>query len=257
VAKPLPLTVAVITLNEERNLARCLDSVRALAAEIVVLDCGSTDATADIARRFDAKFTVQPWAGHVAQKNAALQLCTQPWVLCLDADEMLTPELADGIHATLSTSEPAVDGFCVNRRTWYLGAWIWHAWYPEWRLRLARRERAEWRGIDPHDSLHVIGATSRLKGDLLHYSFRDLRDHLTKTIRYAHIMSTADDGRSFRWSEFIFSPPWALFRRLVLKQAWRDGWRGWLIAGVSAVSSFAKSAFRLERARATSPKPRA
>jgi glycosyltransferase involved in cell wall biosynthesis len=248
-AQPLPLSVAIITLNEERNLPRCLESVRGLAAEIVVIDSGSTDKTAAIARTGGATFEVQPWQGHIAQKNIALRRCSQTWVLCLDADEALSPELAASIRKAFASGEPKVDGFYVNRRTFYLGAWIWHAWYPEWRLRLIRQGRGEWRGLDPHDALEVTGSSTRLDGDLLHYSFRDLQDHLQRTIQYARIMaeSKARQGQTFRWYELVFSPWYAFFKRLVLKQGWRDGWRGWVISFVSMFNSFAKAAFLLER----------
>ena len=104
--QPLPISVSVITLNEEQNLARCLESVRGLASEIVVLDSGSVDRTGEIARDFGANFEAHPWQGHVAQKNAALRQCTQPWVLCLDADEALSPELARSIRQLFATGQP-------------------------------------------------------------------------------------------------------------------------------------------------------
>ncbi|MGD0650442.1 MAG: glycosyltransferase family 2 protein [Verrucomicrobiia bacterium] len=246
---PLPLSVAIITLNEERNLPRCLESVHNLAVEIVVIDSGSTDKTGEIARQCGAVFEFKAWPGHVAQKNVALRRCTQPWVLSLDADEALSPELAESIRRLFAAGGPKENGFWVNRRVFYLGDWIWHAWYPEWRLRLVRKNHAEWRGLDPHDKLEVDGTTARLEGDLLHYPFQDLRDHLQRTIHYARIMadSQAREGRTFRWYALVFSPWYAFFKRLILKQGWRDGWRGWLIAFASLLSSLAKSAFLLER----------
>jgi glycosyltransferase involved in cell wall biosynthesis len=254
---PLPVSVAIITLNEERNLPRCLESVHNLAVEIVVIDSGSTDKTGEIARQCGAVFEFSAWRGHVAQKNVALRRCTQPWVLSLDADEALSPELTASIRALFAGGEPKEDGFWVNRRTFYLGDWIRHAWYPEWRLRLVRKNRAEWHGLDPHDKLEVDGTTARLEGDLLHYSFRDLQDHLERTIRYARIMadSQAREGRSFHWYALVLSPWYAFFKRLILKQGWRDGWRGWVIAFVSLLSSFAKSAFLLEKQLGGANKP--
>jgi glycosyltransferase involved in cell wall biosynthesis len=246
---PLPLSVSIITLDEEANLPRCLQSVRGLASEIVVLDCGSTDKTGDIAKQFGAVFAVHEWQGHVAQKNLALERCTQPWALCVDADEVVSPELAGSIRTLFAAGEPKLDGYWVNRRTFYLGRWIWHAWYPEWRLRLVRNGKARWTGLDPHDYLEVTGETARLKGDLLHYSFRDLQDHLHRWIKYARIMADRDalNGREFRWYYLVFSPWFAFFKRLILKQAWRDGWRGWMISFASLTYVFAKYAFLLEK----------
>ena len=247
--KPLPISVAVVTHNEEENLARCLESVAGLAAEIVVIDSGSTDRTAEIARRFNSIFEVQPWPGFVQQKNYAVGRCSQPWVLNLDADEVLSPELAHSIRELFARDEPAEDGFWVNRRTFYLGDWIWHTWYPEWLLRLARRTQAQWQGLEPHATMHVSGATRRLPGDVLHYSFRDFSDHLHRTIRYSRIMaeSYARQDRRFHWYELVFSPWLAFFKHLLLRQGWRDGWRGWLIASVKWLDVFAKYGFLLER----------
>jgi len=166
--KKLPLSVAIITLTEERNLPRCLESVRKLASEIVVVDSNSTDGTHAVAERFGAMFEVHPWQGQIAQCRVALSRCTQPWVLCLDADEALSPELAASIRKVFSNGEPAVNGFAINRRTFYLGRWIEHVWYPEWRLRLARRNVAEWIGREPHYVLSVSGATARLDGETRH-----------------------------------------------------------------------------------------
>lgn len=252
--EPLPISVAIITLNEERNLARCLESVRSLASEIVVIDSGSTDHTREIAGKYGALFEINPWPGHVAQKNVALCRSTQPWTLCLDADEASSPELAESIRQEFANGEPAVDGWLVNRRSYYLGRWIWHAWYPEWRLRLVRSSKAEWRGLDPHDKLEVTGSTARLHGDLLHYPFRDLQDHLHSTINHARTMadSYAKVGRRFHWCQLLFNPWLAFIKRLLIKQGWRDGWRGWLIALVKMVNVFAKYAFLLEAKRANS-----
>jgi glycosyltransferase involved in cell wall biosynthesis len=248
---PLPLSVAIITLNEEDNLPRCLESLRGLAAEILIVDSGSTDRTAEIARQFHARFEVHPWRDHIAQKNVALNLCTQPWTLSLDADEALTPELSTAIRRQFESGEPSVDGFLLNRRTFYLGDWLWHVWYPEWRIRLVRRTAAQWRGRDPHDRLEVTGATARLDGDLLHYSYRDLADHFRKMLRYSHTLAEAYDreGRRFRWYDLVVTP-WLEFPRyLILKQAWRDGWRGWIIAFMHMVNIFAKYAFLFEAQR--------
>lgn len=246
----LPLSVAIVTLNEEASLPRLLASIRSLASEIIIIDSGSKDRTAEIAREHQAIFETAPWSGFTAQKNRAMERCSHPWVLSLDADEEISPELATSIREFLKDGGPAgVVGAWLNRRTWYLGAWIWHAWYPEWRLRLVRRGRGKWGGIEPHSSIECEGSTVRLQGDLLHYSFRDLQDHLQRTIRYARTAaeSYAARGREFRWYYLLLSPWVAFFKHLVLKQGWRDGWRGWLISAIRMLDCFAKYAFLLER----------
>jgi glycosyltransferase involved in cell wall biosynthesis len=248
VNKPLPLSVALITLNEESNLPRCLESVRELASEIVVIDSGSTDRTAEVAARFHAHFESLPWRGYVAQKNAALERCTQPWVLCLDADEAVSPELASAIRGALANGQLPERGLFANRLNFYCGDWIHHAWYPEWRLRLARRESAQWVGLDLHERLEVKGPTRRLGGDLWHYPFNSFRDHFQKAIKYAGLAadSYARNGRPFRWYQALFSPWLAFLKVLILKGGWRDGWRGWAIAGARWLEVFAKYCFLLE-----------
>jgi len=246
----LPLSVSLITFNEAANLPRCLDSVANLAAEIVVVDSGSTDRTVELARRAGTKIVSHVWQGFTKQKNLSLQHCTQPWVLCLDADEALSPELSTAIRAALDRKS-AANGFWLNRRTFFLGDWIRHTWYPEWRLRLVRREGAGWVGGDPHPSLETSGSTQKLQGDLLHYSYANLRDYFERTIRYAR--SSADNldraGKHCRWYNLAFSPWLALGKRLILRRGFLDGWRGWIIAGTTCFSVFAKYAFLLEKIR--------
>lgn len=173
----------------------------------------------------------------------------------LDADEVVSPELAASVRALFASRDPAADGYWINRRTFYLGRWIHHAWYPEWHLRLARRQKARWTGPDPHARLEVHGPTVRLKGDLLHYSYRDLQDHFQRTIRYARISarSLAQQGRRCRWYHLALSPWLALGKRLILKQGFRDGIRGWIIAYATFFSVLAKSAFLLENQMQETP----
>lgn len=245
-----PLSVAVITLDEESNLPRCLASVAGLAAEIVVVDSHSRDRTREIAESFGARVLERDWPGHVEQKNVALAACTQPWVLSLDADEALDKPLRAAIETTLC-GNPTADGYRVNRLTWYLGDWIRHAWYPEWRLRLVRREAARWTGTDPHDRLEVTGEIRQIEGHLLHYSYRNLSHHLEQTLKYGRISGeqVAAKGRRVSTLKLVFSPLGRFLRILVLKQGWRDGWRGVLVAGSSMIAGFAKYAFALERQR--------
>lgn len=252
---PLPLSVAIVTLNEERDLPRCLDSVRTLAAEIIVVDAGSTDRTAEIARAAGATFVTHEWTGFGPQRTFALEHCRQAWVLFLDADEAVSSELAASVRTLFAGDGPAADAYEVNRRVFYLGAWLRHAWSPDWCLRLVRKDRGAWAGYEPHPEWRTTGPVARLTGDLHHHSYRDLDDHLRRTIRYARITadSYARQGRSCRWYHLLFSPALAALRMLVLKQAWRDGWRGWVVAGSVGVKTFAKYAYLAERRRATGP----
>ncbi len=256
VEKRLPLSVAIITLNEAHNLPRCLESIRGFATEIVVVDSGSTDRTREVSERFGAVFKVNPWPGYVAQKNVALLLCTQPWILFLDADEAASPELARNIRQLFTGGEPREQGFFCNRLNFYLGQWIRHAWYPEWRLRLVRGKQARWVGLDVHEKLEVDGTTRRLAGDLFHYPFASLQDHFQNTLKYARLAADSFErsGRTCRWYQAVFSPWMAFLKVLVVRNGWRDGWRGWVIAGAKWMNVFAKYAFLLERQWSTPDK---
>lgn len=244
----IPLSVSIITLNEERNLERCLRSVADLASEIVVVDSGSSDATEEIARRYGARFFSKQWLGNVAQNQFSFDQCKQPWVLSIDADEALSATLCDSIRQVMAAPQDGCDGWLINRRTRYLGRWMWHVWYPERRLRLVRRESSKWVGPDPHGHLEVSGPVCKLNGDLLHYTYRDLDDQLAKLISYARTTSAVKYSKGVRMNPFkLLLSPWLRFLRdMILKSAWKDGYRGIMIAYAGAFSSFMKQAYLYE-----------
>lgn len=243
----LGLSIAIITLNEEENLKRCLESISALADRVVVVDSGSTDNTCEIARVFGARVSCHEWSGYSAQKNLALSLCTRPWVLSLDADEAVSPELTLSIQQALQQPEQTA-GFFVSRRTWYMGDWLRHCWYPEWRLRLVKRTGARWSDVGLHETLDVPGQTRQISGDLLHYSYKDLADQMHRSISYARIGAAeiVNKGVRFQWQKMLFSPLFRFAKILVAQGGWRDGWRGWIIAWSSMYSAFLKYAFVYE-----------
>ena len=180
----LTLSVALITKNEEANLARTLESVR-WADEIVIVDCGSTDGTAEIAREFGAKFTVESWKGFGAQKNSAIAQCTSDWVLALDADEAVSAELAAEIQALLRGT-PDCDAYFLPRRNFFLGRWIRHGgYYPDPKLRLFRRGAAQFEERSVHETLRCSGRTGRLHGDLLHDAYPTLDGYIEHMNRYS------------------------------------------------------------------------
>ncbi len=253
-ASTLPLSVAIITKNEAENLPRLLESLKPLQpAEIVVIDSGSTDKTVAIGRAHGARVIETDWPGHVAQKNRALDACEQPWILSLDADEPISPDLAESIRVLFTEAGPEKDGYEISRRTWYLGDWLRHTWYPEWRLRLIRKGAGRWAGDDPHDRLEINGSVGRLDGDIHHYSYRDIEDHFRRSISYAKVSAEALSarGKPFRWHKLVLAPLVRFFRLLIVQQGWRDGWRGWIIAWSSMFSGFLKYAFlyEIERSR--------
>lgn len=201
---PLTLSVAIITKNEEANLARTLGSVR-WAGEIVIVDSGSTDRTAAIAREFNAKFFVEEWKGFGTQKNSAIAKCTGDWVLALDADEEVSAELAEEIRALLN-GIPAHEAYFLPRRNFFLGRWIRHGgYYPDPKLRLFRRGTAEFEERAVHETIRPTGPAGQLRGDLLHHAYPTLDTYIEHMNRYSALGATqaAARGRTSR-SPFAF-----------------------------------------------------
>ncbi len=247
------LAVCIITRDEEQNLPRCLASVSELATQLVVVDSESTDATAEIARAAGAEVVIQPFLGHVRQKQLALAAAREPWVLCLDADEWLDEDLRAAVRAVLARPFERGDpvGHEVNRRTHYLGDWIDHGgWSPEWRLRLVRRDLAQWGGVDPHDHLEVEGSTARLAGRLNHRPYRNLGHHLEKVNSYTDIMVARrlEQGERASLFKLLTRPPARFVRMYFLRLGVLDGWRGFVVATVGAFYVFLKYAKLRERA---------
>jgi glycosyltransferase involved in cell wall biosynthesis len=231
-----PLSAILITYNEERDLPQALASLRGLADEIVVVDSGSTDRTCELARAAGARVVFQAFAAFDAQKNFAAGQASHDWVFSLDADEAVGPELRASLLAW-KRGEPDCAAYQVARRTNYLGKWIrYSGWYPEYHVRLYRRDRARFSGA-LHESVRVDGPTGRLDGDLFHYTVRSLAEHYAKLDVYTTL--AAEDlyarGRR-RWrGAMYFAAPWTFLSRLIFRLGLLDGYRGVLIAWTSAL----------------------
>lgn len=244
----LPLSVAVVTFNEEKNLPACLDSVASLAKEIVVVDSFSTDGTVECAKRYGARVEQRPWPGFISQKNFAFNLCTQEWILGIDADERLSPELQETLRQAIKQADASVAGFEINRKSYYMGRWIEHSWYPDWIVRVGRRGKVMWEGHDPHDRLSVTGQLRRLHGALYHFPYPTLQAHLERTIKYARCGAEylAGKGVHARCYHLLFHPLGAFLKKIVFKGAWLDGLPGVIIAFSSLIGGFAKYAYLWE-----------
>ncbi len=235
----LPLSVVIIAQNESDHILACLESAP-FAAEWVVLDGGSTDNTVALAEEFGARVEHRPFAGWIEQKNAALALCKHDWVLSLDADERVSPALAQEIFQLFTTAEgeisadaPSCSGYRMPRLSYHLGRWIrGGGWYPDRKLRLFRRSLGFWGGRDPHDKVQLQGAVGELRGDLLHYPYRDLAHHRTKMDRYTQTAAERlfEDGRRGAWWRRWLMPPLAFLRAFFLRGGFRDGWVGLRLA---------------------------
>lgn len=257
----LPLSIAIVCKNNEATIGRTLGSVRDLAGEIVALDSGSTDSTVEILRSFGARVERVEWMGHVRTKQAALEACTKPWILSLDSDESVEPELAVSMERAIgrdSPLRPDVAGYRVNRKVWYAGRFLERAWQPEWRLRLVQAGRARWGGLDPHDKLELTpeasargGRIQSLDGALRHDSFVDMNDHLHNQVRHARTSarSLAAAGRRGSYARLLVSPAGAMFKQLVLRRAILDGPRGWAAAGSTAAATLMKHIELIEETR--------
>lgn len=237
------LSVTIITLNEERNIERCLESVRDIADEIVVIDSFSADQTEEICRKYDARFIQHRFEGYIEQKNYALSQTSFNHVLSLDADEALSEELKASVLQAKSNFN--ADGYTMNRLTNYIGTWIHHCgWYPDTKLRLFNRDKGKWGGINPHDKFLFEEKikTEQLKGDILHYSYHSLEDHYKQIEHFTNIASKAyfEKGRKAPLIKLIFSPVVRFIRDYFFLFGFLDGKAGLKICYLSAGVTYKK-----------------
>ncbi len=229
------LSVAIITKNEENNIRSCLESVR-WADEIVVVDAESTDETVKMAKTFTRRVFVRPWAGFARQKQAALDLCRHPWVLSLDADERVRPELAAEIQNLLHTG-PAHDGYSIKRRSYFLGKWIKKCgWYPGYQVRLFRRTKTSVSEKRVHEGFLVDGPVGRLENDIDHYSHPSLYDSIAKLNRYSSLEALDRMTRKkVRWYHFLANPASTFWIKYISQGGFWEGMHGFLLCYISAL----------------------
>ncbi len=255
----MAVSVCIIACNEERNLPRCLASVSWADDAVVVVDARSRDATEDVARAHGARVVVHPYAGNVEQKNFALDQAKHDWVICLDADEALTPVLEEEVRSLLVEGGRGADGFDLNRVTYHLGRWIRHGdFFPDWQLRVFRRSRGRWAGVNPHGRVTVNGRVERLSGELAHWSYRDLADQVERIQEFSRVQAAAlhADGRRASLGDLCLRPPARFLRAYLLKQGFRDGVPGLVIAAATAFHVFLKYAKLWESQRLGAPEER-
>jgi glycosyltransferase involved in cell wall biosynthesis len=254
-----PLSVTIITLNEERNIDRCLASLKGVADEIVVVDSLSTDRTREICESHGARFIPQPFLGHIEQKNFAIDRATHDHILSLDADEALSPELTRAILAAKEQGFPA-DGYSMNRLSWYCDAFIRHGnWYPDRKTRLIRKGKGRFGGLNPHDKIIMEPGTKlvHLNGDLLHYTYYAIEEHVIQGNKFSTIsaMSMLEKGRRARWHNIFLNPPIAFLHHYVIKAGFLDGFNGLVIAHQQAYQTFLKYAKLMKMERDLKARP--
>jgi len=245
---PLPISVCIIAGAEARRIGRTLASVAGWAAEVdVVPNEGVADGTGGVCPGHGPRVFRQPWPGPIPPTEPRPGEGTQPWLLGIDADEVVTPELRDEIARLLADPAAAAKctGFSMPRLSFYAGRWIRHGdWYPDRKTRLWRRGQGRWVGEDPHDRLEVDGPVGALRSDLQHYSYDDIDHHVAKARSYSDIFvrEARRAGRRPSLAGLVVRPPWRFFRGYVVRLGFLDGWQGFVIAWMSALMTFLRYA---------------
>lgn len=237
------ISAVVITFNEERNIERCLSSLLGVADEIVVVDSYSSDRTGEICRSYGARFIQHRFLGHIQQKNWAILQASSPYILSIDADEVLSEELKASILT--AKEEWSHDGYSFNRLTNYCGKWVRHTtWYPSRKLRLWDSRKGSWGGFNPHDRYYLKPGSSqqRLKGDLLHYSYYSVSEHLVQINLFSSILARSyyERGRGVNPLTLFFRPLWRFIKDYLLRAGFLDGYYGYIISVNSAHEVFLK-----------------
>jgi glycosyltransferase involved in cell wall biosynthesis len=244
------LSVTIIAWNEEERLRACLESV-AWAEEILVIDAESTDKTVQVAREFTDKIWVRPWPGFAEQKNFALDQATGEWVLSLDADERVTPELRERIGRIVRANGPG-DGYSIPRKNIFWGAWVRHGGlYPDYQLRLFRRAAGRFVDSAVHESVVVEGHVERLAEPLLHHSYRGLDDFVARSNRYSALAARDIVARGGRAGvlDLALRPLGRFLSMYVARGGFLDGWRGFVLAVLYANYVFLRVAKTWEARR--------
>ncbi|MSQ79691.1 MAG: glycosyltransferase family 2 protein [Flavobacteriaceae bacterium] len=237
------LSVVIITLNEERNIARCLESLKGVADEVVVLDSFSDDRTEEICRQHGVTFFQHSFDGHVEQKNRVLTFANHPLILSLDADEALSAELRDGILQL--KEKPTLQGYRMNRLNNYCGQWIRHSgWYPDTKLRMWQRDAGHWAGENPHDrfELKVDSSIGFLKGNLLHYSYSTVAEHFAQAEKFSTIAAITLFEKGITASPLmpVLKAVAKFLRNYILRLGFIDGKNGLTICRITAWETLMK-----------------
>lgn len=238
------ISAIVVCFNEENNIRDCLESLK-WVDEIVVVDSYSTDRTVEICREYTDRIIQRPWAGYRDQKAFAHSQATKGWVFLVDADERVPAELREEVKTAVVRYGARCVAFSVPRLVYYLGRWWWRGgWYPDYDVRIFRRDLATWGGTDPHEKILVEGKVRRLKNPLHHYSYRDISDHVDR-INHFTTVSVKElklDGKRWRWLDNLARPAVRFLRSYLWKKGFVEGFPGFFVALTAAVYVFLKYA---------------
>jgi glycosyltransferase involved in cell wall biosynthesis len=237
----MKITATIITLNEERNVARAVESLRC-ADEILIVDSGSTDRTVELAEKLGVRVLEAGWLGYAAQKNWAAEHATHEWILSLDADEALSEALEAEIW-NLKKTGPDCDAYTMPRLARYLGRWIYHSgWYPDRKVRLYHREQAKWVGDFVHESVQARGRVGHLQSNILHFTCESLSEHVKTMDRYTTLAAQELAARKVKvpLTRIVADPAWTFFKSYFLQRGFLDGPEGLTIAHMAAFYTFLK-----------------
>jgi len=238
------ISAVIITYNEEKNIGRCLESLKGVVDDIVIVDSYSKDKTKDICIAYGARFVEHAFEGHIQQKNFAITQALFPFVLSLDADEALSEKLRSSIFKIKNNWTH--DGYSVNRLTNYCGKWIYHCgWYPDVKLRLFDSRKGKWGGTNPHDKYNLndpVNKVEHIDGDILHYSYYSIEEHYKQAEYFSNIASKAmfENGKKTSLVKLYLSPVARFLKSFVTKLGFLDGRYGWAISRISAWETYRK-----------------
>ena len=236
------ISACIISFNEEKKIEDCLKSLTGIADEIIVVDSNSNDNTVNIAKKHEARVINQEFLGYIEQKNFAVQQASYDWILSLDCDERLSPELQKAI-LTIKDDIEVFDAYKMPRKTFYVYRWLNHCWYPDLKTRLFNKHTAHWGGTNPHDHIITTGENvSQLKGDIYHYSFDSISEHLKTIDKFTEI--GADElirkNKKFNFFSPITHATWTFIKLYLLKRGFMDGFAGFVVSVLSFMQIFVK-----------------
>lgn len=236
------ISACIISFNEEKKIEDCLKSLVNIADEIIVVDSNSTDNTLNIARKYTDKIILQDFLGFIEQKNFAIEQAEHDWILSLDCDERLSPELQAAI-VSIKTNIENADAYRMPRKTFYIYRWLNHCWYPDFKIRLFNKSTAYWGGTNPHD--HIVCSGNNIKtlhGDIYHYSFDSISDHLKTIDKFTEIGAKELIKKNKKFN--IFSPlthaTWTFIKLYFIKRGFMDGFAGITVSMLSFMHVFVK-----------------
>lgn len=243
------ISVCITACDEETNIRNCLQSVT-WADEIVVIDSFSKDRTPEICREYTDRVYQHEWLGYIGQKNLVKEMAHGPWILFIDADEEVSPALRDQILEEFESGRNReVDGYEFARMVRYMGRWIRHGeWYPDYKMRLFRKDRGICAGKEPHDRITVPGKVCRLTADLFHYTYANIHEQVETLNNFSSITARGKykSGLPFRWRDLLFRPVYRFFKAWIIKRGCLDGPQGFIIAVCASFGVFIKYAKLME-----------